>query len=108
MTYRMTPSQKENVIMRRMLPALAVVALVSLYAAPAQTLPCGRETDRIFYNDCGPSRTIVGEIYTDCDGNQSSWGTVTDFEERTITNCCTGVSRTTLWECGVQVGTLDT
>ena len=94
--------------MRRMLPILAVVAVVSFYAAPARTQLCARETDKLFFNNCGPQRMIVGEIYTDCDGNVSSWGTVTDFEERDITNCCTGATHTTLWECGVQVTTLDT
>jgi len=95
--------------MRRALAVLAVVALVSLFPKPADALPCGREIDRIFYNDCGPGpKTIVGEIYTDCDGNTSSWGTTSPFEERTTTNCCTGVTRTTFWECGIQVSTLNT
>ena len=93
--------------MKRALAALAVVACISLFPKPTQALPCGRETDRIFYNNCGPGpHTIVGEIYTDCDGNVSSWGVTSDFEERHIINCCTGVERVTFWECNTQVSSL--
>lgn len=89
---------------KRSFVALAVIAVASLYASQTHALPCGRETDRLFYDNCGPGpHNIVGEIYTDCDGNTSSWGVTSDFEERDITNCCTGVTRVTFYECGSPV-----
>ena|SRR5215218_9955968 len=94
--------------MRRTLAVLAVVAFASLFPKPSEALPCGREIDHIYYNDCGPGpKTIVGEVYTDCDGNTSSWGVTSPFEERHIINCCTGVDRVTFWECNTQVSSLD-
>ena len=90
--------------MRRALGVLAVIAIVSLIPKSTEAFPCGREVDRIYYDNCGPgTHNIVGEIYTDCDDNTSSWGVTSDFEERSITNCCTGLTHTTYWECGTQV-----
>ena len=95
--------------MRRRFAVLAVLACVSLFPQQTQSqVPCGREVDRIYWSGCGPGRVIVGEVYTDCDGSSSSWGTTSDFEERYITNCCTGSTRHTFWECGYQVSNLDT
>ena len=95
--------------MRRTLAVLVVIACASLFPKPTEALPCGREVDRVFYYNCGPgTHAVVGEIFTDCDGNVSSWGVTSDFEERTITGCCTGTARTTYWECGIQVTSLNT
>jgi hypothetical protein len=91
--------------MRRAFAVLSILTLASLYTAPA--LAIQNEVDRLFYSDCGPNRVVVGEIFTDCRGNTTSWGQVTDFEERHTTTGCDGPTRTTYWECGVQVSSLD-
>jgi hypothetical protein len=91
--------------MRRTLATLSVLVLLSLFPAPSFAFQ--NEVDRIFYNDCGPNRVAVGEIFTDCRGNTTSWGVTSDFEERHTTTGCDGPTRTTYWECGVQVSSLD-
>ena len=91
--------------MRRFATILAVTALIALVAAPMFARQ--NSVDRVFYNDCGPNRIVVGEIFTDCTGQVTSWGQVTDFEERHTTKGCDGPTTTTYWECGGQVSSLD-
>lgn len=91
--------------MRRASTLLLVFAFAVIYAAP--TFARTNEVDRIFYNDCGRNRVVVGEIFTDCLGHTTSWGVVTDFEERHTTTGCDGPTFTTYWECGVKVSSLD-
>ena len=91
--------------MRRSLAILSILAFAIFYSAPVFAFQ--NEVDRVFYNDCGPNRYVVGEIYTDCLGHTTSWGRVTDFEERHTTVGCDGPTTTTYWECGVQVSSLD-
>ena len=91
--------------MRQALAVLAILVFVSMIPMPA--LAIVNEVDRVFYNDCGPGRFIVGEIYTDCTGHVTAWGQVTDFEERNTTVGCDGPTTTTYWECGVKVKSLD-
>jgi hypothetical protein len=91
--------------MRRMLAVLTVLALAVVYSAPAFAFQ--NEVDRVFYDTCGPNRSVVGEIYTDCLGHTTSWGQVTNYEERNTTIGCDGPTTTTYWECGVRVSSLD-
>ena len=92
--------------MRRMLAVLSILAFAALYPTP--TLAFQNEVDHVFYNTCGPNRSVVGEIYTDCTGHTVSWGRVTNYEERHTTIGCDGPTTTTYWECGTQVSSLDT
>ncbi len=91
--------------MRRALAIFSIFAFASLYPTPGRAIQ--DEVDRIFYNDCGPNRVQVGEIFTDCAGDTVSWGDVTDFEERHTVIGCGGQASTTYWECGYQVSSLD-
>ena len=91
--------------MRRRFPAvLAILAVVSLFPSPAFAV---NEVDHVFYDHCGANRIVVGEIYTDCLGHTTSWGRVTNYEERHTTVGCDGPTTTTYWECGTQVSSLD-
>ncbi len=90
--------------MRRTAAVLTIVTLAVLYAAPALAV---NEVDRVFYDHCGANRTVVGEIYRDCLGHTTSWGQVTNYEERHTTIGCDGPTTTTYWECGTQVSSLD-
>ena len=92
--------------MRRALAVLSIFAVASLY--PASTFAIVNEVDHVFYNHCGVNRSVVGEIYTDCTGHTTSWGRVTNYEERHATVGCDGPTTTTYWECGTQVSSLDT
>ena len=94
--------------MKKLLAALVVVAAVSFFPKNADAIICTNEVVHTYYNTCGSGRYVVGETIKDCDGYIYSWGSTSDFEERTVTNCCTGYSRTTYYECGTVVSNLDT
>ena len=90
--------------MRRASVVFSILVLAILYATPALAV---NEIDRVFYDTCGPNRVVVGEIYRDCLGHTTSWGRVTNYEERHTTIGCDGPTTTTYWECGVLVSSLD-
>jgi hypothetical protein len=88
-------------VLIRTLLAIAVCAVAALYPIHSQAIG-GRETDRLYFSDCDGAQ-LVGEVYTDCDGYTTSWGIVSDFEERHVIRCATGVETVTYWECHTQV-----
>ena len=92
---------------RRAVAVLAVLALVSIYPLPTRADPMF-EVYRTFWSTCGPSRTVVGEIYIDCNGNESSWGVTTDFEERWVYECETSNAWHFYIQCGSFVGSMNT
>ncbi|QYC39719.1 hypothetical protein Nocox_10500 [Nonomuraea coxensis DSM 45129] len=59
-----------------LLATIAVTAVTAVSAAPAQARACQIDHYCVttFYSD-GTYTTVVGQLYEDCAGNRSMWGT---------------------------------